>query len=31
MCDGTILYFDDFWWGGVFWPSRIPPWVEQDL
>ncbi len=34
MCDGTVFYFDDGWWStvttGAFWPSLIPPTVEQD-
>ncbi len=30
LCDGTVFYFDDGWWGSVFWPSRVPPWVIVD-
>ncbi|MEJ5312506.1 MAG: RHS repeat-associated core domain-containing protein [Anaerolineae bacterium] len=30
ICDGTVFYFDDGWWGGVFWPSRVPPWAIVD-
>jgi len=34
LCDGTVFYLDNGWWGGsdhVNSPGEIPPWWTQDL